>query len=240
MISISKKPKKENPHEGHRRRVRARFIENGFDGFAPHEVLEFILYYCYPQQDTNKISHMMLNEYGSLHNLFEADVIDIMNRCKVTERVAALLNCIPKLCNLYYRSKWEQAPVMSNVKIAVQYASSLFIGRTTEVFYILCLDKGRKLNHVSLISEGTIDEVSIYPREIIGEALKHQASSVILAHNHPGATPKPSPRDTEATRKIVEGLKFVNVRVLDHLIIAGEKYYSYASHDHMVDGYSSW
>jgi len=240
VIHISKKPKKENPHEGHRGRVRKRFIENGLNGFAHHEMLELLLYYCYAQQDTNEIAHKMIKEYGSLYNLFEADTFDIMNRCNVTERVAVLVSLIPKLCNVYFRSKWErEIIVMKSLNIAAQYAVSLFVGRTNEAFYIFCLDTGYRLNHVSLIAEGTLDETAIYPREIVGESIKHQATHIILAHNHPGATANPSRRDIEATRKIVEGLKFMNIRVIDHIVVAGDKYYSFASNDYMVEGYIS-
>jgi len=218
--------------------MRKRFMENGLDGFADHEVLEVMLYYCYPRRDTNEIAHRLIQEYGSLHNLFEADTQDIMRRCGTTENVAVLISIIPKVANLYFRSKWgNEAIIMDNVKTAAQYALSLFVGRTNEAFYIFCLNTGRKLNHVSLIAEGTLDETPVYPREIVSEAIKHQATAIILAHNHPGGTCKPSRKDVEATRKMIEGLRFLGIKVLDHIIVAGDKYYSFATHDQIVEGY---
>ena len=227
-----------NIHANHRSRVRKRYIETGLDGFADHEVLELLLYYCYPRRDTNEIAHQMINEYGSLHNLFEADAKDIMNRCGKTENIAVLISLIPKVANLYFRSKWKRdVVVMDNIRIVSQYTIPLFIGRKNEAFYSFNLDTGNKLNHVSLIAEGTLDETPVYPREIVSEALKHQATSVILAHNHPGGNVRPSRRDVEATRKICEGLGFLSIKVIDHIIVAGDKYYSFASNDQIVYGY---
>ena len=218
--------------------MRKRFIENGLEGFADHEVLELMLYYCYPRRDTNEIAHRLINEYGSLYNLFEADIHDIMNRCNLTENVAVLISMIPKVANLYFRSKWNRdVLVMDNVKTVGRYAVSLFIGRTNEAFYIFCLDTGRRLNHVSLIAEGTLDETPVYPREIVSEALKHQATAIILAHNHPGGTTKPSRKDLEATLRITDVLNFLSIRVIDHIVVAGDRYYSFASHDQIVEGY---
>ena len=227
-----------NVHEHHRSRVRKRFMENGLNGFADHEVLELLLFYCYPRRDTNEIAHKLINEYGSLYNLFEADTKDIMNRCGITQNVATLISVIPKVANLYFRSKWARDVVtLDDVKTVGQYAVSLFVGRTNEAFYVFFLDTKRRLNHVSLIAEGTLDETPVYPREIVSEALKHQATSIILAHNHPSGTSLPSRKDIEATRKICEGLGFIAIRVIDHIVVAGDQYYSFASHDQIVEGY---
>ena len=227
-----------NLHEHHRKRVRARFIENGLTGFAEHEVLEFLLFYCYPRRDTNEIAHKLINEYGSLYNLFEADPLDVMNRCHVTQNVSVLISLIPKVANLYFRSKWTRdATVMEDIVTVSRYAISLFVGRTTEAFYIFCLDTGRRLNHVSLIAEGTLDATPVYPRDIVSEALKHQATALILAHNHPGGTVRPSRKDIDATRSIKEGLNFLSIKVIDHIIVSGDRYYSFASNNQIVDGY---
>ena len=228
----------DNLHKNHRSRVRKRFIENGFSGFADHEVLEMLLYYCYPRRDTNEIAHRFINEYGSLHNLFEADAKDIMNRCGTSINVAVLISMIPKLSNLYFRSKWGREMLhMDNTHTVGRYAVSLFVGRTNEAFYVLMLDTSRRLNYVSLIAEGTLDETPVYPREIVSEALKHQAAAVILTHNHPGGTTKPSRKDLEATKYICEGLRFLSIKVIDHIIVAGDRFYSFSSHGKIENQY---
>jgi len=228
----------ENPHKNHRSRVRRRFMQTGLDGFADHEVLEMLLFYCYPRRDTNEIAHRLINEYGSLHNLLEAGTQDIMTRCNVSENVAVLISMTPMLANRYFRSKWTRnEEIIDNVKSAGRHALSLFVGRTNEAFYAFFLDTARRLKHISLIAEGTLNETPVFPREIVSEALKHQATAIILTHNHPAGSAKPSRNDTEATRSIREGLHFLSIKVVDHIIVAGDRYYSYASHNLIVDGY---
>jgi len=228
----------ENIHENHRSRVRKRFIENGLKGFADHEVLELLLYYCYPRKDTNAIAHAMLQEYGSLHNLFEADTKDIVNRCNTTENVAVLLAMIPKLANLYFSSKWSRgAVILDNLTTTIKYATALFVGHTRESFYIFCLDASYRLNSTSLIAAGSLAETPIYPREIVAESLKHQAVKLVLAHNHPSGNAAPSRQDFESTQKIANGLDFLGISVVDHVIIAGNNYYSFAANNAIVAGY---
>lgn len=212
-------------------------MEQGLDGFAEHEVLEILLYYCYPRCDTNEIAHNMLKRFGSLHNLFEAEIGDIVSECGCTENVAVLLHLIPAVTNLYYRSRWDKKPVLDNEKSAGNYVTDLCAGRTVETFYLLCLNTQRQLNHVAIIAEGTLDETAVYPRAVVGEALRSQATAVILAHNHPGGSVNPSRADLEITRRIMEGLTFIGIAVLDHIVVSGGKYYSFAARGQIVGGY---
>jgi len=239
LKEASKRKKEESIHKGHRDRIRKRYYENGLDGFAEHEVLEFLLFYCYPQGDTNEKAHQMLNEFGSLHNLFESDVPTLKERLKCSENIAVLLNLIPALANRYYRSKWGRNLILDNGKVACEYVLDLFVGHTVERFYLLSLDAQKRLNHVSLISEGTLNESSVYLREVMREAIQNQAACVILTHNHPGGTLKPSRSDLEATRVIAELLRAIQVRVLDHIIVAGDTYYSFAARRQHVTGYEA-
>jgi DNA repair protein RadC len=224
-------------HTGHRVRLRSRYREEGLETFRDHEVLELLLFYCYPQRNTNDIAHKMLREFGSLHNLFEADVPTLMTRLGCSENIAVLLNLMPAIANRYFRSRWSKNVLLDNAKTAGEYAISLFVGLTTERFYLISVDACNKLNNATLISQGTLDESAIYPREVVKAAIQSQASSVILTHNHPGGTLRPSRGDLEVTRHIAEGLEFINVTVMDHIIVAGDKYYSFAARKQHVAGY---
>ncbi|MCL2223902.1 MAG: DNA repair protein RadC [Defluviitaleaceae bacterium] len=227
----------DNPHKGHRERMRNRYRSEGLDGFADHEVLELLLFYCYPQCNTNTHAHRMLKEFGSLHNLFETDVETLMSTLKCTENIAVLLNFIPALANRYGKSKWAKKTLIENETIAGEYALNLFLGEIDEKFYVLCLGKQYQLINTVLISEGTVDEAAVYLREIMSAALKNNATAVILTHNHPGGTAKPSNPDISATRQIIDSLASVNIDVLDHIIAAGDTYYSFAARRKHVRGY---
>jgi len=232
-----KTPKNENPHEGHRARVKTRYRTCGLDGFADHEVLEMLLFYCTPRGDTNPRAHKMLKQFGSLHNLFEADVEALMQRPNCSENVAILLNLVPALANRYCRSKTNQRLRLDNSRVAGEYAMGLFVGHSIERFYVLCIDSQLRLKNTVLVSEGTVDETAVYPREVARAAIQDKVSNVILAHNHPGGSLKPSRADAEVTRQISEGMAHLGIKVLDHIIVAGDTYYSFSARGQLVAGY---
>lgn len=215
-------------HKGHRQRVKARYLAEGLDSFEEHQILELLLYYCIPMRDTNELAHKMIAEFGSLAGIFEADPKDICKRCGVSENTAILLTLIPPLTRRYFKGKWGDKPVMSSSTKAGEYAVSLFVGRTYEVFFVICLDSQNRVNCAVLVHEGTINETPVYPRIIVEAVLRHQANSVILAHNHPGGSLRPSDADLQITKRITAALEAISVHVVDHIIIAGDRYFSFA------------
>ena len=221
-------------HNGHRERLKDRYITSGgLEGFSDSQVLEMLLFYCYPQGDTNEKAHMMLNEFGALSNLMESSVQEIMRRCNVTKRIAVLITLIPHLSKRYATSKWAKRALIDSVQKAGEYAKTLFIGKVTEHFYIICLDSQRRLLYPSLVGEGSLNDIAIYPRKIVEEALKHQASYAILAHNHPGGALKPSQNDLDSTFVINRALAPLDITVLDHIIVAGEEFYSFSENEQL-------
>ncbi|HYE82308.1 MAG TPA: DNA repair protein RadC [Clostridia bacterium] len=215
-------------HDGHRQRVKSRYLSEGLDAFEDHQVLEMLLFFCIPMKDTNELAHRMIREFGSLSALFEADSKDICKRCEVSENTAVLVSLIPSLARRYFKGKWGDKPVLDSSTKAGEYVISLFTGRTYENFFVICLDTQNRVNYSALIQEGTINEAAVYPRLIVETALRHQASSIILAHNHPGGSLQPSKEDIEVTKMIVTATEAISINVVDHIIVAGEKYYSFA------------
>lgn len=215
-------------HEGHRQRVKTRYLSEGLDAFEDHQVLEMLLFFCIPMKDTNELAHKMIREFGTLAGLFESDPRDIGKRCGVSENTSILVSLIPSLARRYFKGKWGDKPVMSSSSKAGEYATSLFAGRTYEAFFVICLDSQNRVNYAALVHEGTINEAPVYPRLIVEAALRHQANSIILAHNHPGGSLQPSNADIEVTKKIAAAVEAISIKVVDHIIVAGDKYYSFA------------
>ncbi|WP_010250360.1 RadC family protein [Acetivibrio cellulolyticus] len=220
-------------HEGHRKRLKMRFLKDGLDSFEPHQVLELLLFYSIPRKDTNELAHELLSKYGSLSGVFEADPKDLSQISGVGESTAFLLSLIPQLSRRYFNDKWGEKPELNSSTKAGQYAVSLFAGRTYEAFYIICLDSQNKVNYSELVHEGTINEAPVYPRLLVEAAIRHKANSVILAHNHPGGSLNPSRADIEATRTICNALESISIKVIDHIIVCGGKYYSFAENGRM-------
>lgn len=218
-----------NLHKDHRKRVRERFIKEGnLDSFQYHQIIELLLFYAVPRRDTNEIAHKLLNEYGSFHNLLNAKPEDIMKRCKVSEQTAVLLSLIPHISRRYLNSKWDKNVCIKSINTAAEYFYSLLAGQPYESFYMLCLDGNKILNKAVKISEGSIDQSHIYIDKVVDAALLHKSSFVIVGHNHPSGTLKPSNADLNATNIIYNALKTINVVLLDHVIICGKYRFSFA------------
>ena len=215
-------------HEGHRERMKQRFLNEGLDHFNQHQVLELLLFYTIPRRDTNPLAHKLLRRYGSLVGVLEAGYEELIKEEGVTQNTAIFLSMIPHLCRRYINDKQGAKPQLNSSAKAGEYAKSLFYGRLYEVFYVICLDSQNKVNHAALVHEGTIDSAPVYPRLIVETALRHKAAAIILAHNHPGGSLKPSAADLDATRKIRTACDAISIRVVDHIIVAGDEYFSFA------------
>ncbi len=219
---------KKNPHEEHRARMKQRFVEEGLNAFEDHQVLEMLLFYTIPRKDTNEMAHRLLEKFGTLESLFDASPEEIEQKGRVSRNTAVFLSMVPQLARKYMILKQGKKPVLDSSAKAGQFITSLFIGKSYEAFYVCCLNSQNQLNYAALVHEGTINEAPVYPRLIVETALRYQASSIILAHNHPGGSLKPSGADIEVTRKICDAMKTISIPVIDHMIAAGSNYFSFA------------
>lgn len=214
-------------HNGHRKRMKERFKnDGGFDYFVPHEILEMLLYSTISRGDTNPVAHALIRQYGNIANVFEADPEELKKIDGIGENSAFLLAMIPHLCRAYNQAKWNRNVSLGTTELAGQYAINMFIGKAHEEFRIICVDSKRRIFYQGCITRGTINEVPAYPRLVVEEVLKRNAQHVIFAHNHPNGSVFPSEADKIATAQISAALEAINVNVLDHIIVAGDQYYS--------------
>ncbi|MDR0999372.1 MAG: DNA repair protein RadC [Clostridiales bacterium] len=220
-----------NVHVGHRERVRRRFMLEGLSNFAPHEILELALFYCIPMKDVNELAHEMINAFGDLPRLVEASPQDIMSRCKVNENTAVLVSFLSRFAQQYFQSRWSKRVVLDNFKDAGSYLVNMFMNKRVEAFCLTCLDASRRLSSTEVINEGTIGEAPVYLRNIAQAALLHSASCVILSHNHPGGSRQPSRADISATRQIIDVFSYLDIIVLDHIIVCDNNFFSFAEHN---------
>ena len=226
-IKQKNKPKK-GIHDGHRERVKKRYRENGLDHFEPHQVLELLLFYAYPRGDTNEKAHQILNEFGSLDAVFDASVEDIMERCHVTENVALLLSMPKDFYKAYLQSKNNKDNVLNTLEKIGTYAIALFTTSTVEEFHLICLDKRKRVRFHKCLGVGTETEVLVDMNKFLSIATQKGVSYVIVTHNHPSGLLAASVDDMEVTRKVQKMLEHTSVRLLDHIIVADEDYYSFA------------
>jgi DNA repair protein RadC len=205
-----------------------RFVEHGLDYFDDCEVLELILFCCNPDKDCGCLAHELINEFGSLSNLFDSDPVDVSQKCKLEFNVSILFSMIPSLARLYLKSKYlDEGKILNSTRKIGNYAVGLLAGRDIEHLYMICLNKQKKLLKTVLVSSGTINETPVYLRELVEIALKHKAVSIVLVHNHPNSSFLPSPEDIASTKKICNIFESLEIQVLDHIIVSGNQYYSF-------------
>lgn len=221
-------PEKKNPHAGHRKRLKERFLREGLDAFEQHQILELLLFYAIAQRDTNELAHRLLRQFGSLSRVLDASPKDLQSAGGLSENTAVLLAMMPQLSRAYMRDKMQGQTIIDSSGRAGEYVTNLFMGRLYEAFFVICLDKNNRVQHEEKVCEGTIDEVPCYPRLVVETALRHRAHKVMFAHNHPAGARKPSQADIESTKTLVRVLNDVGIEVIDHIIVGHDGYISMA------------
>lgn len=215
-------------HRGHRERVRRRALEEGLDGFADHEVLELVLFAVLPRVNTNPIAHRLLARFGSLSAVLEADPNDLVTVPGVGRRAAQFLPILPPLARRVLQDRGRRRnPRLTDPDAVAAYVMPLMAGRPEEVIYLLCLDAQCRVQFPALIAAGTVTAAHVEPRQAVETALRHRAASAILAHNHPAGEAAPSGADLRMTQRVAEALASVGVPLLDHVIVAGERVFSF-------------
>ncbi|MDD6051428.1 MAG: DNA repair protein RadC [Clostridiales bacterium] len=217
-------------HDGHRRRLRERFRLDGLEGFAPHEVLELLLFYARARGDVNPLSHRLLDTFGSLRGVLEAPVDQLCAVEGVGEETATLISLIVPMFRRYERCLCEEKMRLTHYRDVQDYCRALLVGLRKERFYVISLSTKLRVLGQRIVGEGSLAEVPAYPRLVVETALNHNAYGVILCHNHPGGEAVPSLGDVDVTRELEGILSRLGIALMDHIIVADGETYSMAMH----------
>ena len=211
-------------HENHRERMRQRYLQSGFDGYSTHEILEMILYYSIPRGDTNELSHLLIERFGSLKRLLEASADELMTVPGIGLKSAVLLKTVTELTRRYAMEQEDPRQVYDTVSKIADYFCKQFIGVGNERLYMMLLDNRMAMLDCCLISEGTVNAASAPIRLMTEKAIYKKASAVVLAHNHPYGVAVPSGSDLEMTDHINSAFQLLNVPLVEHIIVAGDRF----------------
>lgn len=211
-----------NPHSGHRKRMRERYAQNGFCGWADHEVLEFILFDKIPRRDTNKLAHDILDKFGSIENVLKATPEQLQEIKGIGLKTAKYLCSQEKIYNFCKIRKNTALKQVYDTERSYDYFSALFADNSNEVFYMICLDSRNRILRYDLMFEGSFESINLNVGSMVRIAVKSEACKVVLAHNHPSGVLLPSESDIAATRVIVSAMKLVGVEVMEHVIVTEE------------------
>lgn len=214
-------------HEHHRQRVKEKFRKYGLQGMAPHEVLELLLFFSVPQKDTNPIAHELINTFGSLRAVFDAPYEALVKVKGVGEHTATLLKLMVPLMRTYSENLGrKQKALLNNTDALGAYLLGKYFGYRKEMVSLICLDTTYNEIAFEKICDGDVTGADFSVRRVIEAVIKHTATYVVLAHNHPSGLALPSHMDIETTKQVAVALEHVGVRLLDHVILVEDDYVS--------------
>ena len=218
----------EEQEKGHRERLRQRFLSTGAKGFLDYELMELLLTYTVIRKNCRGIAKNLLKKYGDLYTLLKQPEEELRKNKYITERTIVFLKLLFEIIEngLYKKVHNKKITLSSNVKL-MNYLEYSLLKRDIEVFKVLFLNTQNELLKEEELFRGTIDRSTVYIRELIKKILEYNAKSVILVHNHPAGSLRPSDSDIRLTKKVKEVFESLEIRLLDHLIISEKGYFSF-------------
>ncbi len=213
-------------HKDHRRRVKNRFLSEGLEHFDEIHALELLLFFAIPQGDVNPLAHRLLDHFGGLRQVLEAPAEQLMAVKGMGEHSAILVSMIKGLSRKYMIEQEAPSCALNTLEDCGRYLMNHFIGRRDEAVLLLCLDAKRKPLACRVISEGSVNSAEVSVRKVVEAALAVNATSVVLAHNHPSGIAVPSMEDVVTTRRVGVALDAVGIPLEDHIVVADREFVS--------------
>ncbi len=218
----------DDPNEGHRQRLRERFQQSGLTGFHDYEIVELLLSLVTPRRNMKGQGKEAIARFGSLRGVLEAPVEEL-RKIKGIGPVNSLgIKIVQEVARVFLKEKMMETPVMDSAQSIFDYLYHAMRDLKHEVFKVLYLNNRNQVLASEDLFEGTVDSSVVWTREVVANTIKHAAANVIFVHNHPSGAVEPSDSDKDITRDLVYAGRIMQIKVLDHLIIGDNRYYSFA------------
>lgn len=214
--------------EGHRCRLREKFLRGGIDAFLDYEIVELLLTLATPRRDCRQQAREALRRFRSLRGVLEAMPEELQEIKGIGPHNIFGLKFVHEVARRFLRERMMSRPYCRSSREVFDYLFHALRDLKKEKFKVLFLDVKNQIIEEKTLFEGTVDASAVYPREIMKEALKHNASGLIFVHNHPSGDPEPSLCDKEITRELIFAAGVMQLKVLDHIIIGNNRYFSFA------------
>ena len=213
---------------GHRKRLREKFLKSGLEGFHDYEIVELLLTLGSPRKDCKGPAKEALRKFKTLRGVLEASPQELQEIKGIGPHNVFGIKLVQKAAREFLKERILDKPAYKSSQEVFDYLYHSMRDLKKEAFKVLFLNSQNQLIEISDLFQGTVDSSSVYPREVIEHALKHNATSLIFVHNHPSGNPQPSKNDKELTRDLVYASSTLGIKVLDHLIIGDNCYFSFA------------
>lgn len=204
--------------------------EHGMDLFDDRDSIGLLLDMAKCPGDRIDIAERLIQEFGSLKGVLEAREEQLLSVDGVGKKTAAVIRTIVPFVRMWERLAMEDQDRIGNAREAEHFCKSLLMGSRHEKFFVVSLNSSCRVLGTRKISDGSLSEVSAYPRMVVETAINHNAHSVLLCHNHPGGTNYPSPEDVTSTIRLQQLLNGIGIMLLDHIIVSGCETYSMIEH----------
>jgi len=228
-------PRLEGGKEGHRRRLREKFLKAGLNAFLDHEVVELLLTLGTPRKDCKAPARMALKEFKSLRGVLEADIRDLRRIAGIGAHNVFGIRLVQEVSRRFLKDRLLSRPFCRSSQEVFDYLYHSMRDLPKESFKVLFLDPKNQILEEKTLFEGTVDSSAVYPREIMRDALRTNATALIFVHNHPSGDPEPSLCDREITRELVFAARVMQLKVLDHIVIGNNRFFSFADHGLIED-----
>lgn len=228
---MNEKSKANLSNEGHRQRIREKFLNNGGSALADYELLEAYLTIAIPRRDVKPLAKQLIAKFGSFAEVINAKNEELLSLTGVGENTVFALKIVSEAAR---RMSWEMlkdkdAPVIADMDALIDYCRMSMAYQDVEEFRLIYLNGKNRIIAEVTQQKGTINHVAIHPREVVKSALDHHASAIIMVHNHPTGDTTPSRADIDMTKKVYEALSAVNIQLHDHVIVSKYGCYSFRS-----------
>lgn len=220
--------------EGHRGRLRDRFLENGIEAFTDAEIIELLLTFGTPRSDCKQTAKDLLEVFDSLPGVLDASPAELQRVKGVGPKNSFALGYVQAVASRYLKTRLKGKTYLHSSDDVRDYLMHTMRGLQKEVLTVIFLDSSHGVLDSEIISEGTINLNTVYPRELVKKALDYNAAALVVAHNHPSGLLEPSAPDLTLTKNLYLTCRFMQIRLLDHLII-GDGMYSFADSGLMAE-----
>lgn len=213
-------------HDGHRDRMREKFLKYGFEAFAPHEKIEYLLFSCKPRGDTNPLAHELIRRFGSFSGVLDAPYDELLAVKGLGPVAAAFFKMLPQAFRSYVKGRDSGHMRMCDYREMGRYLVKQYVGYSHEVVVLMLLDSASRVLYCDVVSEGTAVTANIYIQKVVALAARYRAVYAVLSHNHPSGNALPSRQDLRITERVYEALRGIDVLLIDHIIVAGDDFLS--------------
>ena len=213
--------------DGHRKRLRERFIESGLAGFADYEVIELLLTLGSPRRDCKQQAKEAIKKFKTLRGVLEASPEELQQIKGIGPHNSFGIGLIQEVAKEYLKDSVIEKQAVSSSQEVFDYLYHSMRGLKKEIFKVLYLNSQNQIIEIEDLFQGTVDSSAVHIREVIESAIRHKAVSLIFAHNHPSGNPTPSQSDKDLTRDLIMAAEAVGIKILDHIVIGDNKYYSF-------------